>query len=450
MLVSQWSATRSRCARICSPTPSTPSSLPPAACYHPRVMTATRLLNRDFLLLWQGKLVSMTGDFIYELALGFWVLQTTGSTALMGGLMAATLLPRVLVSPFAGVLVDRLDRKWLIVGTDLVRGVVVGLVALAAFAGVLQIWMVFGCGVILGIAAAFFLPAADSVVPDIVPPSSIVQANSLMQIIMAVTGVLGNATGGILYGFLGAPVMFLINAASYLVSSGTELFIRVPRVEHARPEFDFMRELREGLQLVIRMRGIRAALLIFAAINFFAGMLLMLLLPLFESTPWLGPQRYGIFMATLTGGMAAGLAMLSVANISPRRRFALFFPAGLVFAGSVVVIATLGRFWMLLPLAVVIGMSNALLNTFVSAVTQAAIPPDRRGKVLALQSMAVNVMMPLAFAFAGVIAEFVELRLLVGLCGGAIFLVFLPVGFMAPVRRFINFDPASQTIEDLL
>lgn len=392
----------------------------------------------------------MTGDFIYELALGFWVLQQTGSTALMGSIMAATLLPRVVVSPFAGVLVDRLNRKWIIVGTDLVRGVVVGLVAVAGFAGALQIWMVFVCGVILGIAAAFFVPAADSVVPDIVPTSSIVQANSLMQVIMAVTGVLGNATGGVLYGFLGAPVMFLINAASYLTSAGTELFIRVPKVEQALAHFDFWNDFREGFRLVVGMRGIRSALLIFAAINFFAGMLLMLLLPLFEQTPWLGPRRYGVFMATLTGGMAAGLAVLSAIRVQPRLRFSIFFPSGLIFAATVVIVAQLERFWLLLPLAALIGMTNGLLNTFVNAVLQVAIPPDRRGKVLAFQSMAVNVMMPLAFAVAGVIAEFVEIRLLMSLCGAAILLVFLPIGFMKPVRLFINFDPDAQTIDDLL
>ena len=81
----------------------------------------------------------MTGDFIYEPALGFWVLQETGSTALMGSLMAATLLPRVLV--------DRLGRKWVTVLTDLIRAVAVTGVALAAFAGALEVWMAFVCGV---------------------------------------------------------------------------------------------------------------------------------------------------------------------------------------------------------------------------------------------------------------------------------------------------------------
>ena len=73
-----------------------------------------RLWNRGFLLLWQGQLVSSLGDVIYEIALGFWILAVTGSTAMMGSLMAASALPRILVAPFAGVLVDRSERKWLL------------------------------------------------------------------------------------------------------------------------------------------------------------------------------------------------------------------------------------------------------------------------------------------------------------------------------------------------
>jgi MFS family permease len=95
-----------------------------------------RLWGRNFLLLWQGQLVSGLGDVVYEIALGFWILAVTGSTALMGSLMAASALPRILVAPIAGVVVDRSERKWLLISMDLARGVCVVLVAAAAFAGV--------------------------------------------------------------------------------------------------------------------------------------------------------------------------------------------------------------------------------------------------------------------------------------------------------------------------
>jgi MFS family permease len=101
----------------------------------------------------------------------------------MGTLMAATLLPRVIISPFAGVWVDRSDRKWLIVFMDLIRGVFVVLVGIAAITGIIQIWMVFVAGIILGICGAFFGTAVSSSIPDIVPKSKLVKANSAFALV---------------------------------------------------------------------------------------------------------------------------------------------------------------------------------------------------------------------------------------------------------------------------
>jgi MFS family permease len=83
----------------------------------------TRLWNRNFLLLWQGQIVSSLGDVTHSIALGFWILAVTGSTALMGSLMAASTVPRILVAPFAGVLVDRIDRRRLLIWMDTIRGI---------------------------------------------------------------------------------------------------------------------------------------------------------------------------------------------------------------------------------------------------------------------------------------------------------------------------------------
>jgi DHA3 family macrolide efflux protein-like MFS transporter len=94
-----------------------------------------KLWTSSFLLLWQGQLVSIFGDVVYEIALGFWILAATGSTILMGSLMAASMLPRILVSPVAGVIVDRFDRRSLMIWMDVIRGVAVVSVGTAAFVG---------------------------------------------------------------------------------------------------------------------------------------------------------------------------------------------------------------------------------------------------------------------------------------------------------------------------
>lgn len=99
----------------------------------------TKLWNKNFFLLWQGQMVSVLGDVFYLMALNFWMLEITGSTALMGMLSAVTMLPKIILGPFAGVFVDRWDRKKLIVLTDLIRGVIVTFVGIAGVMGFIQV-----------------------------------------------------------------------------------------------------------------------------------------------------------------------------------------------------------------------------------------------------------------------------------------------------------------------
>lgn len=116
-----------------------------------------KLWTLNFFLLWQGQLVSALGDVVYEIALGFWVLAVTGSTGLMGTLMAASALPRILIAPFAGVIVDRCNRRNMLVLMDLIRGVVITAVGTAALLGFVEIWMVFAAGVILVYVQPFLI-----------------------------------------------------------------------------------------------------------------------------------------------------------------------------------------------------------------------------------------------------------------------------------------------------
>lgn len=152
-------------------------------------------LSLSLFLLLQGQFVSVMGDMIYEIALGFWVLAFTGSPALMGILMATSLLPGVLIAPFAGVVVDRTSRKKLMIIMDLIRGFTIILVAAAALMGILQLWMVFLAGIILGIGGAFFGPAARSVLPQMVPKDKITNLNSLFGVSTTGADILGNSLG---------------------------------------------------------------------------------------------------------------------------------------------------------------------------------------------------------------------------------------------------------------
>ena len=408
-----------------------------------------RLWNVNFLLLWQGQFVSSLGDTAYSIALGFWVLAVTGSTALMGTLMATTVFARVALSPFAGVLVDRGDRKWIIVATDAARGAVIVAVAAAAFAGVLEVWMVFAAGVVLGLCGAFFNPAIISALPDIVPKAKLVKANSVFHLVYAASGIPGYSVGGFLYAFLGAPLLFLINGVSYLISAATEVFIKVPKIQHAKQEFRFLEDTKAGLSFTWRVRPLRYMLAVFSVLNFFSSMGIMLLLPLFQRTEYLGPERYGVVLAGLTGGMFVGYILTSIIHIKPARRFAVFYVSAVVGMGALAAFPLYLNVPLMFALGAVFGLFNAVLGTLIMAVLQMTTPQNMRGKVFGLLGTLAGGLMPLAMALGGVLAEFISIRLLISASFILTFLSFLPLAFSPAVRRYVNFDPDRDTLEGI-
>ncbi len=413
-------------------------------------MSASKVWNRDFLILWQGQFVSLLGDVVYAIALGFWILQTTGSTALMGALLAASTLPRVLAAPFAGVLVDRTDRKRLLIAMDLVRGAAVVLAALAGLAGLLRIWMVFAAGVTIGIGGAFFSPAVVSILPEIVPRDKLVQANASYSLISTGSSVLGNSAGGFLFQLLGAPLLFLFNGVSYLVSSATLLIVRVPKHPSASGERHFFAELAEGLKLVTRMRGLRNLFVTAGLLNFFGVMGLTLIMPFFQRTPGLGPARYGLAMAGMTGGMVLGFLLSSAVKIPPARCLRIFAVSAYIQALGMIVFPQTAGLGAMIPILVVSGTANAVLNSFLIAIIQMTVPRTMLGKVSSLLMTLSGGLMPLSMAVGGVLAEYLPLRALISGCFTVMILCATPLMFSRAFHRFINFDPEREAPESLL
>ena len=408
-----------------------------------------RLWSRDFALLWQGQLVSGLGDIVYEIALGFWVLAATGSTALMGSLMAIAVLPRVVIGPFAGVWVDRLDRKRILIGMDLLRGAAVIAVATAAFSGRLEVWMVFAAGTVIGIGGAFFTPALGSVVPDIVPSGRLVQANSAMALVSTGAGVIGNSAGGFLFAAIGASRLFLFNGLSYLVSALALFAVRIPAHRSPAVPPPFWSDLRAGMSFVWKISGLRALFLCAMVLNFFAVMGITLFLPLFQRTEGWGPARYGVTMALLTGGLFLGFALSSIVHIPPARRFRVFQACGVGMMLMLIPFPLVESHVARLVLVFAAGGATAVLNSLIPATRQLSVPPEMRGKTFALLGSVSQGLMPIAMALAGVLAEFLPIRVVIAGSFGFALICFLPLFVVQSFRRFVNFDPEHQGLEDL-
>ena len=155
----------------------------------------------------------------------FWLLEETGSAALMSTVLFVVALPGVLVGPLAGAIVDRHSRKHILVYTDLVRGFAVAVPALLILSRVPNTYVIAAFVVVAaanGLAAALFNPAIAAGLPDITSPGRLTSANSLQQLSAQVAISLGQAAGGVAFRVLGAPLLFLIDSVSFVISAASE------------------------------------------------------------------------------------------------------------------------------------------------------------------------------------------------------------------------------------
>lgn len=215
-----------------------------------------KIWNKNYILLLQGQLVSTIGDSLYSIALAFFVLKLTGSTALVGMIMGIVTIPRIILGPFAGTIVDRYNRKMLIVWADFIRGISIVAVSFLAYNDMLKVWMLMAVAVIDGVCATFFNPAMETVMLMVVPEDKLVKANSIFGMGQSAADIIGQTAGGALYKLLGAPMIFLINGISYIFSAGTETCIKVPYDKTAKQEKSIWQDMKQGLAYINRNKGL--------------------------------------------------------------------------------------------------------------------------------------------------------------------------------------------------
>jgi MFS family permease len=403
-----------------------------------------KVWNLNFFLLWQGQMVSGIGDFFYQIALGFWVLDTTGSTALMATIMAASTIPQIIISPIAGVVVDRVNRKWMIVVMDLVRGCTVMCIAIIAFIGQLEIWMVLFAGIILGVCLSFFNPAVQASIPDIVPRSKLVKATAAFSMIFATSKIIGDAVGGFFYHILGVSLIFFVNGVSYLFSAFTEIFVKIPNIHHNREINPFFKEMKTGILFVWNFKGLRYLFLHALISNFFLNISYSLILPLFQRNDQLGPVSYGFVMATAAIGAFVGLLLSSVIQFNPSRRFLMMCILGGVYSMARMIFPFSQDIIVLLFLMLISGFAISISANFFEASIHATVPANKRGKVFSLLNTVTMGVWPIGMIAGGILAEFIPISFLITTASGICLLGYMTLLFFPKAKQVINFDPTVQ------
>jgi len=270
--------------------------------------TRRLFLTRDFRLVWWGQMVSQVGDGVSKLALLWFVYSVTGSplkTTVIGLLQT---VPPILFGPLIGVWIDRLPKKWLLIGSDVLRAFLIGLIPCAIPAETFTVDLLYLLVFLHAIASAVFGPTLTASVPFLVPSSQFTAANALLQITTSIGIILGPALSGIGIAALSSQEVLCVNAATYLVSAACLLPIRlsVAVVPSAPASLvgSTIRDLVEGVRFALVGQQAILLLILTAALYSFGSSALSTLFPVFGRRLLnLGPVEVGYLWSALGVGL---------------------------------------------------------------------------------------------------------------------------------------------------
>jgi DHA3 family macrolide efflux protein-like MFS transporter len=359
-----------------------------------------------FPIVWAGQLVSLVGSGLSSFALGVWLFERTGSITQFALVGLFAVLPRVLLSPLAGALVDRWDRRRMMILADAGAGLATLAIALLLLAGRLDVWHIY---LAVGFSAASGTaqwPAYAAATTMLVSRENLGRANGMVQLAQAVSEILAPALAGVLLLAVGLGGIILIDFVTFLVAIGTLLPIRFPparaSAEDEGRQEPLWREMAHGWSAIRVRPGLVGLLLFFAAVNFLWGMVGALIAPMILG--FTSSDVLGILVSIAGAGMLAGSLVMSVWG-GPQRRIHGVLGFELLSGLCFLLIGLRPSFWPIAAGAFGAHLTIAIVYGSNQAIWQSKVAPGIQGRVFAAQQMVARSATPLAYLLAGPLSE---------------------------------------------
>ena len=375
----------------------------------------SRLFQRDFTIMILGQIISLFGNAILRFSLSLYVLEVTGSAAVFGTILAVSMIPTVLLSPFGGVLADRLPKQKIMTILDFVTaGLIVFYDAFYGRAENLAAVTIFM--ILLTLIQAFYQPSVQASIPLLASQEQLMAANGIVMQVQALAGLLGPILAGMLYGIGGVKPILAASAVCFFLSAVMELFLRIP---HEKREADgspvrmALLDLKGAVTYLIRENTCLFKLLIVVAgINLFLSALFIIGLPyLVKIYLGMSAQAYGFAeaamgMGSILGGLVSGLAGKKI-PFKHSHYFLLGTPLLLIPVILILLFQAPGKMiYAVLLTSVMIGMGFAALFTIAAQTfIQKSTPVHMLGKVGAFVSTICVCALPIGQAMYGGLFE---------------------------------------------
>lgn len=342
-----------------------------------------------FILLWLGQTISMMGSDMTEFALGVWVYQQTESVTQFALISLFIYLPKIIISPLAGVLVDRWNRRWCMILSDSVAWLSTLFVMILKFSGSLEVWHIYLAVAVNSIFNAFQAPAYSAAIAQLVPPQNLGRANGMVQTTRAMARLVAPMMAGFLVGIIKIEGILVIDCITFFAALGTLLIVRFPklaRINSKHNQNSTIQKLIDDISFawnyIAQRQGLLALLMLFALFYFTEGILQVVFWPLilnFAST-----AQLGIVLSISGCGMLLGSLMISVWGGPKPRIYGILFLIPLqgvllCFAGlqPSLFLASVAAFGYLFLYPIIISCNQTIWQT--------KVPLDLQGRIFALQ-----------------------------------------------------------------
>jgi DHA3 family macrolide efflux protein-like MFS transporter len=407
--------------------------------------------KKTFFIIWTGQAFSLLGSELVQFALVWYLTKQTGSASVLAFASFVALIPKVLISPFSGALVDRWNRQRVMIIADAAIAVSTIILALIFWNGKIQIWHIYAIMFIRSLGSGFHWPAMLASTPLMIPKDHLSRISGLNQTLRGILGIIAPVAAALLLEFLPMFGILSIDVITAIIAIFPLLFVIIPQpekksiTEMTKPAH-LWEDVKEGFNYIFAWKGMLYLTVFATALNF-------LLNPGFTFIPLLvtnyfgkGAVEFSLMESAFSAGMILGGIILSAWGGFKKNIFTtLTGIIGMAIGTAIIALTPINLFYVAITGMAITGLMNPIANGPIAAIIQSHVDPLMQGRVFSMLESMVSAMMPISMLIAAPVAEWIGIRgwLLLGSAGCFAMGI---VGFFIPALIHLEKDKPEKAV----
>lgn len=397
------------------------------------------LKQKDFLLLINGKFLSLIGTQMQDFALSLYVLKITGSATKFASVLAVTFIPAIIVGPIAGVFIDKFNRKKILIYLDIISGIIVLLYAAIYNAySKLPLAFIYILVILLSLISLMYNPTVRTVIPSILKKEELLEGNEIDSFVLSFGNFIAPALAGMLLSFSGLFIILIINSISFFLSAIFEMFINIPIIEkkHEKISFNsFLKDFTEGLKFIKSQKFIFNIIIMCLVINFFAPIFSVGITYISKQIIKISDLQYGNMESIFTISMIIAPFICNIISKNMGLGHLLFFDflftsVFMMILGFIASPVYLNLFCnntipylSITIIFFIVGLTTSIGNIYLGTAYQKQTPIYMLGRVNTLVNTVSTVAIPLGMMIFGILFDRVQAFICVLMSGICLFII---------------------------